>query len=310
MARYYRFPFATNGDREDVTDETPNSIVSYAEGYTQDYQRNPATDTLARRPERTLFNDLLFEITDTLRELYEHGVPPFITSADNGGSAFSYDSGSKVLFNDRIYESVIDNNTTDPTNTTNWAPIDLPGLDARYFTRTAADNRFLRQSENLNDLDNAGTARTNLELGTAATANTGTGSGDTPTTEQADLRYAALSGIDLNLVNNNGYITLPSWAGNFSIEYGQTSSITGMGISVVNVAFSQSNFTPLRIIAFASVTATRANLNDENSETRNALQIINVSTPDTSGSFTASINIENLPLLGRRIYWAAIGTAS
>lgn len=236
MSRYYRLPFATNGDREDLEDETANSLVSYATGFTQDYQRNPATDSLARRPERTLFNDLHFEITDTLREYYEHGVPPFINSADNNGSPFPYTEGARVLFNDRVYESTTDNNITDPSNTTNWNPIDLTGLDARFFSRSAADGRFLRQSENLNDLDNAATARNNLDLGTAATANTGTTDNDVPTITQADNRYYTQTAADsqfLQISNNLSDLDNPLQA-RVNLELG-TASRANTGINSFDV---------------------------------------------------------------------------
>lgn len=47
------------------------------------------------------------------------------------------------------------------------------------YTKTEADSRYLRAANNLSDLPNKATARTNLELGTAATANLTTSSTDT-----------------------------------------------------------------------------------------------------------------------------------
>lgn len=51
------------------------------------------------------------------------------------------------------------------------------------------DARYAHRSNNLADLTAPATARSNLGLGTAATANTGTGTAQVPTTSQADGRY-------------------------------------------------------------------------------------------------------------------------
>ena len=179
MARYFRLPFATSGDRATLEDTTANSQVSYDTGYTMDYQLDPETANDARLIERTLFNQLMFDVTSTLQLIYQTGTPPFITSANNGGSAFSYPQYSRVLFNNRVYESLVASNTTEPSNTTNWRPVDFTGMDAIYSLR----------ANNLSDLSNIGAARTNLGLGTAARSDTGTGASNLPTTAQADARY-------------------------------------------------------------------------------------------------------------------------
>ena len=211
MARYFRLPFAVNGDKDILPDTTVNTAVSYDTGYTADYQRDPVTDPLARNPERNFFNQILFDVTDTLRLYYENGVPPFIAPSDNNNQPFLYNQGARVLFNARVYESRVGNNGTEPSNATNWQPVDIAGNDARYLleannlsdlTDPAAaranlsisstpdnDARYLQESNNLSDLDNAATARTNLQLGTAAQAQVGTGPNDLITTSEADSRF-------------------------------------------------------------------------------------------------------------------------
>ncbi len=189
MAKYFRFPWATTGDRADIPDETQNSgAVSYNEGYGASYSRNPATDPSARRIERQMYNQALFDITSTLQEYYQRGTPEFITSANNGGAPFNYPIYSRVLFNNRIYESLINNNNTQPTNTTNWRLVDFAGLDARYITTATAGTSFLRKSSNLSDLTNNALARTNL--------------GGVPTQSEADARYLLESSNLSDLTNS------------------------------------------------------------------------------------------------------------
>ena len=185
MARYFRLPFGTSGDRATLNDTTDDSAVSYDTGYTMDYELDPETASEARLIERTIFNQLMFDVTGTLQLYYQTGTPPFITAANNGGTAFSYPQYARVLFNNRVYESLVASNTEMPTNANNWRPVDFTGMDAIYSlrsnnlsdlanvataranlgnvpTQTEADARYLRQSNNLSDLDNAATARTNL----------------------------------------------------------------------------------------------------------------------------------------------------
>ena len=153
MAKYFRLPFAVNGDKKDVPDTTQTTEVSYNTGYSQDYQRNPESDPLARRVERNYFNDIIYQVTDTLKGLYETGVPPFITAAENDGTPFSYSIYARVRLGNRIYESTKDNNTTTPP-ASGWVLVDFLGLDERY----------LNESSNLSDLPNKATARTNLDV--------------------------------------------------------------------------------------------------------------------------------------------------
>ena len=56
----------------------------------------------------------------------------------------------------------------------------MVGQAGSGITQTQGDARYARQSENLSDLDNAETARTNLGLGDAAEEDVGLGSGNVP----------------------------------------------------------------------------------------------------------------------------------
>ena len=141
MAKYFRFPFAAQGDRIVFPDDTqPNGSLSYNQGYGPDFQRTPGTDPQARRVDRSRFNQLVNDITSTLQLYYQEGVPPYITAAENGGSNFEYPIYARVRYDsgsgDRIYESLINNNNNLPTVTNAWRLVDFAGLDARYVAGT------------------------------------------------------------------------------------------------------------------------------------------------------------------------------
>ena len=167
MAKYFRFPFAVAGDRTDVPDATQaDSTLSYQQGYSVNYELNQATDPNALDVERRLYNQSLFDVTSTLQQYFQRGVPPYITADDNGGVAYGYNQYARVLFNNRVYESLINNNTTTPTNTTNWRLVDFAGLDARYLTQTTGDARYIAGT--------LGTADGNIpQIGTPGTTTTG-----------------------------------------------------------------------------------------------------------------------------------------
>lgn len=125
MAKFFKYPFGTSGTRTSVSDTTdPNGYVSYQEGYGGDYSRPYGTDPLAKPIERTKLNDVLFEITNAIKQYQTNGVPDFITTADNGGAPYSYgiyaivkyDAGSGF----HNYMSLKDSNTSLPTVTADW----------------------------------------------------------------------------------------------------------------------------------------------------------------------------------------------
>jgi hypothetical protein len=120
--KFFRFPFALNGDRLAVPDVTPvDGTVGYQIGYGFDYQRAPG-DGLVKNLERNKWNQLLYEITLGLRQYQTLGFPEFIPAAENGGFPFPYAKNAFVRWTDgQVYVSMADNNTTDPTDATKWS---------------------------------------------------------------------------------------------------------------------------------------------------------------------------------------------
>ncbi len=246
MARYFRVPFADSGDKTTLPDETSTSIISYATGYSQDYQRNPATDPLARRPERNFFNQLIFDITDTLKNLYETGTVPFITSAMNNGSPFSYPIGARVILSNRIYENTSANNTGTPP-AAGWLLVDVVGMDARY----------LNESNNLSDLPNTSTARTNLSV---------------RSNSESDARYLIESNNLSDLTNTDSAIN------NLDLVFGNSSSNTRLGSSSLPLSTTGLSNTAVGRQAMAAATT---------GESNTAVGVLALSSITTTDSSTA-----------------------
>lgn len=135
MPKFIKVPFATSGDKTAIPDATdPSGFVSWTQGYPADYSRNRATDPLAKVVERRSMNQALFDISAGLNQYQTHGFPDFITTADNGGAPYSYDKGAMCVYSDGfVYESLVNSNTSLPTDATKWA---------KFVTNTRAQRTY------------------------------------------------------------------------------------------------------------------------------------------------------------------------
>lgn len=139
MAKYFRLPFSVSGTKVTVPDDSqPDGTVSYTDGYGSKYSLNPNTDPSALNVERTKMNDILYQITDAIKALQQQSYPDFITSDDNGGTPYSYLKGTVVRYEGLVYQSLVDSNTTEPTNTSNWALINQVPVSNRTITAAPA----------------------------------------------------------------------------------------------------------------------------------------------------------------------------
>ncbi|WP_145501630.1 Ig-like domain-containing protein [Yersinia similis] len=120
--RFFKVPFASNGDTQTIQDETDNEgFVSFNEGWGGDYERDLRTDTRAKPVGRKEMNYVLNAITRNIRQYQTAGFPEFITAADNNGVAFAYDTGVVVMHNNALYLSLVSNNTSVPgTDESTW----------------------------------------------------------------------------------------------------------------------------------------------------------------------------------------------
>jgi hypothetical protein len=126
MLKYFKFPFATSGDKTAIPDASqPSGSVSYTDGFGPDYEADPGVDPAAKDVPRDETNQLYFDITNAIKEYQEQGAPDFITTALNGGVAFSYGRSAIVRYETSpgvfdVYMSRVTANTALPTDATKW----------------------------------------------------------------------------------------------------------------------------------------------------------------------------------------------
>lgn len=139
MLKFFRLPFATTGDKTAVPDAVDsNGNVSYSQGYGFDYQRQK-TDPAAKNIERDKMNQIFFDMTTAIAEIQSQGIPDFITSALNGGTAYSYAQYAIVKYSGALYISLVAANTALPSDATKWALLPTPALmqQAAYMSAVA-----------------------------------------------------------------------------------------------------------------------------------------------------------------------------
>lgn len=126
MNKFFRIPFALTGARAAVPFPDPGTgEVNYETGYPAQYQL-PKTDPASRNIERDKMNQLFYDMTAAIAELQSTGTPDFITSALNGGVAYSYGLGARVRYDDgvngpRVFQSLKNANTSLPTVAADWS---------------------------------------------------------------------------------------------------------------------------------------------------------------------------------------------
>lgn len=123
MTTLIKVPFASSGDKATVPVTDSTGGVNWTQGYGPDYSKDPLTDASAKRIEREEFNGLLNSLSTAINEIQVNGVAPFITAADNGGSAFAYGKGAIVIYDGVVYQSLKTGNVSLPTVLADWAPV-------------------------------------------------------------------------------------------------------------------------------------------------------------------------------------------
>lgn len=131
---YFRIPFASSGTTTAIPETQPgNGAINWTTGYSNVYSLEYPTDPLALLVERAQHNYLWNQVTTTLKNIYENGIPPFIESADNGGSPYSYSKDSLVKRSGIVYSSNVNSNTTAPPGAS-WTVVDMAVFNAKAPT--------------------------------------------------------------------------------------------------------------------------------------------------------------------------------
>lgn len=141
MTTYIKIPFASSGDKTNPPDTDAAGGVNWTQGYPIAYSKDPATDPSAKRIEREIFNGLMNRISTAINEIQMTGVAPYITAADNGGVPFAYSIGAMVNYNNNIWISRVDANTTTPSEGANWTRV-ASQLDNLYGYKLRGATNF------------------------------------------------------------------------------------------------------------------------------------------------------------------------
>lgn len=132
---YFRYTFAESGDKTAIPVTTqPSGVMSYQAGYGADYELNPDGDPDGKFIDRRTFNQLMSDVTSAIKQYQTFGAPEWITSAQNGGTAYPYDQGARCAYRATggdpwvLYESLITANTDTPGATANWRVISVSAV--------------------------------------------------------------------------------------------------------------------------------------------------------------------------------------
>lgn len=209
---YFDVPFAFSGDVTAIPDPLQTGgTVSFTEGWNYNYQRNLATDPAALPIDRSTMNWLLLQITTAIQALQQTGCPEFITSTQNGGTAFSYGKGSRVLwsasgsapFTKFVNLNAGNTNTpslSDPTGATTGWQIDVDPISTSAQAAAGTDNAsimtplLVAQQTALRALL-AGSATQVFNVGPATSA---THAPEASQVQQNAFNYAGLAGGTAN----------------------------------------------------------------------------------------------------------------
>lgn len=137
MLKYFGIPFANAGGKVAVPAADPGTgAVSYATGWGPYYQL-AKTDPNCLNVDRQQTNQMFYDVTAEIKLLQEHGVPDFITTALNGGTAHEYGIGDIVRYLGAVYVSRVAANVDLPSVAASWSLVRFAGIPKAVAGGTA-----------------------------------------------------------------------------------------------------------------------------------------------------------------------------
>ncbi|OWK47545.1 hypothetical protein [Fimbriiglobus ruber] len=113
ISGYFDIPFAQGGDLNTIPDATqPSGTVSYEQGFPVGYS-TPVSSGGFNVP-RTSINQAFNDVTTAMQYFQQGNAAAFITSAMNGGTAYSYPEYAIVSHGGVTYVSLANSNTDTP----------------------------------------------------------------------------------------------------------------------------------------------------------------------------------------------------
>ncbi len=144
--KYFIYSFGQAGTLTPVPDAAQaNGTVSYNQGFPVGYELID-TDPASLNIPRDQFNQLMNDVTSSIQQLQQYGVPYFITSSMNGGTAYPYAKNAIVYqpVDGNVYQSLVANNTTTPPSSS-WQLFSASesSLYLNYAVDTGSANAYV-----------------------------------------------------------------------------------------------------------------------------------------------------------------------
>jgi hypothetical protein len=119
MVKKFKVPFASGGNTNTVPDGAQvNGSVSYTTGFTTDYEK-AYNETDAKDVERKDMNGILLDVTGAINDLQTNGASTWTLDGA------PHTKGALVWYQDKLYQSRKNNNTSTPSHGSDWYEVDL-----------------------------------------------------------------------------------------------------------------------------------------------------------------------------------------